>query len=94
MGIRPYVCYPRRVVHALVSCDLWPFFGCRQRRVYLDLGGRSFDSSVEWFLHWYPLDFSEVHVFEAEPGLFVLPELSGWNFPVSEHHTYKAWTHT
>jgi len=46
-------------------------------------GGRTFDSSVEWFLHWYPLDFSEVHVFEAEPGLFVLPELSGWTFPVS-----------
>ena len=46
---------------------------CRQRRVLLDLGGRTFDSSVLWLLQWYPLEFTEVHVFEALPNVFQIP---------------------
>lgn len=53
----------------------------RQRRVYLDLGGRTFESSVKWFMHWYPLDFSEIHVFEAIPNMFKMPSFKGYGFP-------------
>ncbi|CAI5535315.1 unnamed protein product, partial [Closterium sp. Naga37s-1] len=44
-----------------------------RRRVYLDLGGKEFNSSVLWMLRHYPLDFTEVHVFEVKKGLFLLP---------------------
>ncbi|CAI5522849.1 unnamed protein product [Closterium sp. Naga37s-1] len=50
-----------------------PAMGRRRRRVYLDLGGKEFNSSVLWMLRHYPLDFTEVHVFEVKKGLFLLP---------------------
>ncbi|CAI5519376.1 unnamed protein product [Closterium sp. Naga37s-1] len=50
-----------------------PAMGRRQRRVYLDLGGKEFNSSVLWMLRHYPLDFTELHVFEVKKGLFLLP---------------------
>lgn len=45
----------------------------RKRRVYLDLGGSFFNSSVLWFLQNYPIDFTEIHVFEQEKSKFVIP---------------------
>lgn len=43
--------------------------------MYLDLGGNAFNTSTTWFLENYPLDFTEVHVFEAVKDLFVIPPL-------------------
>ena len=42
--------------------------------MYLDLGGNRFETSVTWFARMYPLDFTEVHVFEVEPNFFVVPK--------------------
>jgi len=36
-------------------------------------GGREFNSSVMWFLRMYPLEFTEIHVFEAQKGVFEIP---------------------
>eukprot|EP00897_Mesotaenium_endlicherianum_P007331 jgi/Mesen1/6626/ME000034S06092 len=44
-----------------------------KRRVLLDLGGNRFETSTLWFLRSYPLDFTEVHAFEREAGLYVIP---------------------
>lgn len=44
------------------------------RRVYLDLGANSFESSVRWFSTIYPCDFTEVHAFEKDVELFRKPE--------------------
>eukprot|EP00850_Spirogloea_muscicola_P013200 SM000088S23741 [mRNA] locus=s88:480049:482060:+ [translate_table: standard] len=46
----------------------------RAQRVYIDLGGNRFGTSVTWFLRWYPLDFTELHVFEIKKGLFRIPK--------------------
>lgn len=48
-------------------------YSYRKRRVLLDLGGKTFRSSVLWFLRHYPLDFTEIHVFEVTEGLFKIP---------------------
>lgn len=39
----------------------------RGRRVLIDLGAGSWESSTLWFLHFYPLDFTEIHAFEKKP---------------------------
>lgn len=65
------------------TCCGVPVAVCRQRRVLLDLGGRTFDSSVLWFLRWYPLEFTEVHVFEVEEFIFQIPPHSTDEDPVS-----------
>ena len=46
----------------------------RGRRVYLDLGANKFATSVTWFNRMYPLDFTEIHAFEVERDLFVVPQ--------------------
>ncbi|BBN11094.1 hypothetical protein MPTK1_5g08990 [Marchantia polymorpha subsp. ruderalis] len=48
-----------------------------RRRVFIDLGANYFTSSVMWFMHRYPCDFTEVHAFEADPTLFKFPP--GWD---------------
>eukprot|EP00271_Cylindrocystis_brebissonii_P016621 TRINITY_DN405_c0_g1_i1.p1 TRINITY_DN405_c0_g1~~TRINITY_DN405_c0_g1_i1.p1 ORF type:complete len:410 (+),score=40.08 TRINITY_DN405_c0_g1_i1:142-1371(+) len=45
----------------------------RKRRVFVDLGGKTFSSSTDWFLRRYPLDFTEVHAFEMQEGLYEIP---------------------
>ncbi|CAI6005155.1 unnamed protein product [Closterium sp. NIES-65] len=45
----------------------------RERRVYIDLGAKTFDTSVTWFLRMYPLDFTEIHAVEARPDVFQKP---------------------
>eukprot|EP00271_Cylindrocystis_brebissonii_P022849 TRINITY_DN895_c0_g1_i2.p1 TRINITY_DN895_c0_g1~~TRINITY_DN895_c0_g1_i2.p1 ORF type:complete len:369 (+),score=51.39 TRINITY_DN895_c0_g1_i2:204-1310(+) len=45
----------------------------RKRRVLIDLGGNTFESSTAWFLRNYPLDFTEVHAFEMVEGLYKIP---------------------
>eukprot|EP00270_Netrium_digitus_P004180 TRINITY_DN1509_c0_g1_i1.p1 TRINITY_DN1509_c0_g1~~TRINITY_DN1509_c0_g1_i1.p1 ORF type:complete len:247 (-),score=39.88 TRINITY_DN1509_c0_g1_i1:182-922(-) len=45
-----------------------------KRRILLDLGARYFSSSVEWFLRHYPLEFTEIHAFEALIGRFRHPQ--------------------
>lgn len=47
----------------------------RERRVYLDLGANAFETSIQWFMRWYPCDFTEVHAFEIDPQLLKLPEV-------------------
>lgn len=37
-----------------------------RRRMYIDLGGRGYDTSVGWFMRNYPMTFDHVHVFEAD----------------------------
>ncbi|CAI5995422.1 unnamed protein product, partial [Closterium sp. NIES-64] len=44
-----------------------------ERRVYIDLGAKTFDTSVTWFLRMYPLDFTEIHAVEARPDVFQKP---------------------
>lgn len=67
---------------------LWCTGGvCRRRRVLLDLGASKFDNSVLWFLRWYPLEFTEVHVFEARTGVFVIPAHGADENPVSKSST-------
>lgn len=41
--------------------------------MYLDLGARDFGSSVSWFMHYYPLDFTEIHAFEVKKDVFQVP---------------------
>ncbi|CAI5510220.1 unnamed protein product, partial [Closterium sp. Naga37s-1] len=48
----------------------------RKRRVFIDLGAKTFDTSVTWFLQMYPLDFTEIHAVEANPGVFQKPNAS------------------
>eukprot|EP00897_Mesotaenium_endlicherianum_P001904 jgi/Mesen1/1741/ME001390S00744 len=45
----------------------------RKRRVLLDLGANSFNTSTLWFLRWYPLEFTEIHAYEQVAGLFRKP---------------------
>ncbi len=47
----------------------------RARRVYLDLGANAFETSIQWFMRWYPCDFTEVQAFEIDPQLLKLPEV-------------------
>ncbi|MCO5576125.1 hypothetical protein L7F22_029933 [Adiantum nelumboides] len=47
----------------------------RERRVLLDLGANAFSTSLSWFLHMYPLDFTEIHAFEVDPHLLHKPKL-------------------
>ncbi|GJP32140.1 hypothetical protein CLOM_g16717 [Closterium sp. NIES-68] len=44
------------------------------RRVLIDFGANAFRTSVTWFLSTYPLEFTEVHAFEIQPDLFVVPQ--------------------
>ena len=44
-----------------------------QRRVLLDLGAKTFQSSVQWFLTYYPGRFTEIHAFEMMKGVFKIP---------------------
>ncbi|CAI5510216.1 unnamed protein product [Closterium sp. Naga37s-1] len=53
-----------------------PTMHTRKRRVFIDLGAKTFDTSVTWFLQMYPLDFTEIHVVEARAGLFRKPPAS------------------
>ncbi|GJP29752.1 hypothetical protein CLOM_g19570 [Closterium sp. NIES-68] len=46
----------------------------RGRRVFIDFGANGFHTSVTWFLTMYPLEFTEVHAFEIEPRMFVVPQ--------------------
>ncbi|GJP32642.1 hypothetical protein CLOM_g17253 [Closterium sp. NIES-68] len=50
-----------------------PSMNARKRRVLIDLGAKSFGTSVAWFLHMYPLDFTEVHAVEVKPTVFQPP---------------------
>ncbi|CAN5971942.1 unnamed protein product [Sphagnum jensenii] len=43
--------------------------------MYLDLGANTFETSIQWFMRWYPTDFTEVHAFEIDPQLFKLPKV-------------------
>lgn len=45
----------------------------RRRRVYLDLGANTFSSSIKWFTHMYPCDFTEIHAFEIDEKLLKVP---------------------
>lgn len=63
----------------------------KQRRVYLDFGANDFRTSVTWFLQMYPCDFTEVHAWEVNPGLFNIPspgfnEDTNW-IPENPHAT-------
>ncbi|CAI5968964.1 unnamed protein product [Closterium sp. NIES-65] len=44
------------------------------RRVLIDFGANAFSTSVTWFLRMYPLEFTEVHAFEVQEGMFVVPQ--------------------
>jgi hypothetical protein len=48
----------------------------RARRMYLDLGANAFETSIQWFMRWYPWDFTEVHAFEIDPQVLKLPKWS------------------
>lgn len=48
----------------------------RKRRVLLGLGAGKWEN-ILWFLRHYPLDFTEVHVFEEKKGHFKKPPNSG-----------------
>lgn len=48
---------------------------CARRRIYLDLGARDYESSVEWMLLNYPASFDAILAFEARPDVFVLPDV-------------------
>ncbi|CAI7756012.1 unnamed protein product [Closterium sp. NIES-54] len=50
-----------------------PTMHARERRVFLDLGAKEFNTSVTWFLQMYPLDFTEIHAVEARPDVFQTP---------------------
>lgn len=39
----------------------------------INLGARYFANSTSWFLRMYPLAFTEVHAWEAAPGVFKVP---------------------
>ena len=41
-----------------------------ERTVLLDLGAKTYHSSVSWFLHHYPGSFAEIHAFERVKGQF------------------------
>mmetsp|Transcript_26247 Transcript_26247/g.42983 ORF Transcript_26247/g.42983 Transcript_26247/m.42983 type:complete len:286 (+) Transcript_26247:84-941(+) len=44
-----------------------------RRRIYIDLGSATFESSVGWFLRVYPCDFTHMYTFEAG-NIFHLPQ--------------------
>jgi hypothetical protein len=46
------------------------------RRIMLDAGGNTFASSVGWFKRNYPVEFTSIFVWEAEPELFRLMNAS------------------
>ena len=48
-------------------------FNKYERRVLLDIGAKTFGSSIKWFLNNYPGGFTEIHAFEAKPGVFIPP---------------------
>ncbi|CAH1779367.1 unnamed protein product [Owenia fusiformis] len=45
-----------------------------QRQVLIDLGAKTFESSVGWFIENYPCNFEEIHAFEVERNVFRIPE--------------------
>lgn len=49
-----------------------PSLHTRKRRVFIDLGAATWGTSTLWFNQMYPLDFTEIHSFERNPG-FVVP---------------------
>ncbi|CAI5518694.1 unnamed protein product [Closterium sp. Naga37s-1] len=44
------------------------------RRVLIDFGANAFSTSVTWFLRMYPLEFTEIHAFEVQEGMFAVPQ--------------------
>ncbi len=43
------------------------------RKIYVDCGAASFESSVGWFHKNYPITFDEIHAFEWKQGRFQIP---------------------
>eukprot|EP00850_Spirogloea_muscicola_P022652 SM000305S11810 [mRNA] locus=s305:7817:10282:- [translate_table: standard] len=64
------------VLPYLLASHDYDKYANRARRFYIDLGGNKFSTSVSWFLRWYPLDFTEIHVYEVRGGVFVVPQPS------------------
>jgi len=62
------------------------------RKVLIDLGGNTFESSVQWMKDHYPMTFDEIYVFEGEKGLFKIPppEKIGAEFHKTIHF-YEVW---
>jgi len=44
-----------------------------RRKIFLDVGASTYESSVVWFREKYPVTFDEIHVWEAEAGKFRIP---------------------
>ncbi|CAH1773059.1 unnamed protein product [Owenia fusiformis] len=44
------------------------------RQILLDLGAKTFESSVGWFIKNYPCNFTEIHAFEVKKKIFIIPE--------------------
>eukprot|EP00897_Mesotaenium_endlicherianum_P002054 jgi/Mesen1/1877/ME000143S00925 len=45
-----------------------------RRKVFLDLGGKTFSSSTQWFMQMYPLVFDDIHAFEVRKGVYRIPK--------------------
>ncbi|CAH1792749.1 unnamed protein product [Owenia fusiformis] len=44
------------------------------RQILIDLGAKTFESSVGWFIENYPCNFTEIHAFEVRKNIFTIPE--------------------
>ena len=72
--------FQRRDVHIEDRTHLLPYllgrhidFSKYNRTVLMDLGSRTFESSIQWFLQFYPGKFHEIHAFENRKGIFKVP---------------------
>jgi len=66
----------------------------RNRRVLLDLGANLFNSSVEFFIRHYPVDFTEIHAFEVRAELFEVPPLQDpdvMTYPMASDSRRMPW---
>jgi len=43
------------------------------RKVYVDVGANTFESSIGWMMSNYPLEFDQIYAWEANSGVTVIP---------------------
>ncbi|CAI7894454.1 unnamed protein product [Closterium sp. NIES-53] len=70
-----------------LRANMDPSLHTRKRRVLIDLGANTFDTSVTWFLRMYPLDFTDIHAVEVETDLFQKPSTPPLEVPAYEINT-------
>ena len=59
-----------------------------RKKVFIDFGLNTFESSVAWFWNNYPQyqEFDEIHGFEVNPNIFKIP--SGWTKKIEKKFHY------